>query len=399
MHPTARTTTAFTSAGTPMSGAAIVDVRAWATSFPVSSAHSVRLGVGRTLKRDAVVVKVTTEDGLVGWGESHHGRAHSTVAHFVTHALKPMVLGMDASDVNGVWQRIYSRQLASHGIGAGCAIAMSGIDMALWDIRGKATGWPLYRLLGGASKPILAYAGGVALGWQDPSSLVDEAAAHVQAGYKALKLRLGDTVDRDVARVAAVRKAFGDGIEILTDVNAAYTLADARRAIPQLDALNVGWLEEPFPAHDYRSYELARAYGRVPFAAGENHYTRFEFNRLVDDRVVSILQPDLSKTGGITETMRIAALASTYKLPIHPHSSMTGINMAATLHVLTAIEGHGYFEADVSHGNLFRDALVTTPFAIGDDGCVRPSDKPGIGVDVDEAFLDAHPAIDGPAYA
>ncbi|CAN7781194.1 mandelate racemase/muconate lactonizing enzyme family protein [Variovorax sp. LjRoot175] len=387
-------------AATPAaSGCAIAEIQAWATSFPVPAEHSVRLGVGRTLKRDAVVVKVTTEDGLVGWGESHHGRAHSSIAHFITHALRTMVLGMDATDVHGVWQRIYARQLASHGIGAGCAIAMSGIDMALWDIRGKATGWPLYRLLGGASKPIPAYAGGVALGWQDPSALVDEASAHVQAGYKAVKLRLGDTVERDVARVAAVRKAFGEGIEILTDVNAAYTLADARRAMPQLDALNVGWLEEPFPAHDYRSYELARAYGRVPFAAGENHYTRFEFNRLVDDRVVSILQPDLSKTGGISETMRIAALASAYRLPIHPHSSMTGINMAATLHVLAAIEGNGYFEADVSRGNLFRDALVTTPFAIGADGCVRPSDAPGIGVEVDEAFLDAHPAIEGPAYA
>ena len=380
-------------------GTTIADIQAWATSFPVPAAHSVRLGVGRTLKRDAVVVKVTTEHGLVGWGESHHGRAHSSIAHFVTHALRPMVLGMDASDVNGVWQRIYSRQLASHGIGAGCAIAMSGIDMALWDIRGKAAGWPLYKLLGGASKRIPAYAGGVALGWQEPAALVDEAAAHVQAGYKAVKLRLGDTVERDVARVAAVRKAFGESIEILTDVNAAYTLADARRAIPQLDALNVGWLEEPFPAHDYRSYELARAYGRVPFAAGENHYTRFEFNRLVDDRVVSILQPDLSKTGGITETMRIAALASAHKLPVHPHSSMTGINMAATLHVLAAIEGNGYFEADVSRGNLFRDELVATPFVIGDDGCVRPSEAPGIGVEVDEAFLDAHPAIEGPAYA
>ncbi|MGK6305783.1 mandelate racemase/muconate lactonizing enzyme family protein [Variovorax sp. DT-64] len=381
------------------SGFAIAEIEAWATSFPVPSAHSVQLGVGRTLKRDAVVVKVTTEDGLVGWGESHHGRAHSSIAHFITHALRPMVLGLDATDVSGVWQRIYARQLASHGIGAGCAIAMSGIDMALWDIRGKATGWPLYKLLGGASKPIPAYAGGVALGWQDPSALVDEAAAHVEAGYKALKLRLGDTVERDVARVAAVRRAFGEGIEILTDVNAAYTLGDARRAMPQLDALNIGWLEEPFPAHDWRSYEQARVYGRVPFAAGENHYTRFEFNRLVDDRVVSILQPDLSKTGGITETMRIAALASAHKLPIHPHSSMTGINMAATLHVLAAIEGNGYFEADVSRGNLFRDELVAAPFAIDANGCVRPSDRPGIGVEVDEDFVRAHPAIEGPAYA
>ena len=378
---------------------AITRIQAWATSFPVPAEHSVRLGVGRTLKRDAVVVKVTTEDGLVGWGESHHGRAHSSVAHFVNQALQPMVLGMDAFDVVGVWQRIYSRQLASHGIGAGCAIAMSGIDMALWDIRAKAVGWPLYRLLGGSSKAIPAYAGGVALGWQEPEALVAEAAAHVQQGYKAVKLRLGDSVTRDVARVRAVRQAFGDDLVILTDVNAAYSLDDARRAIPALDALGVGWLEEPFPAHDYRSYELARAFGHIAFAAGENHYTRYEFNRLIDNRVVSILQPDLSKTGGITETLRIAAMGSAHKLPVHPHSSMTGLNMAATLHVLAALDQGGYFEADVSRGNLFRDELVSTPFTIGADGCVRPPEGPGIGVVVNEDFVHARPAIEGPAYA
>lgn len=380
-------------------GFAIADVQAWAVSFPVPAEHSVRLGVGRTLKRDAVVVKVRTEGGLVGWGESHHGRAHSSIAHFVNHALKPMVLGLDASNVNGVWQHIYARQLASHGIGAGCAIAMSGLDMALWDIRAKAVGWPLYRLLGGASRPIPAYAGGVALGWQEPASLVDEVAVHVQAGYQAVKLRLGDSVGRDLARVDAVREAFGEGLTILTDANAAYTLDDTRRVMPALDALGVGWLEEPFAAHDYRRYEQARGYGHVPFAAGENHYTRFEFNRLVDERVVGVLQPDLSKTGGITETLRIAALASAHQLPVHPHSSMTGINMAATLHVLAAIGGNGYFEADVSRGNRFRDELVATPFAIGPDGCVRPPEAPGIGVEVDEAFIAAHPAIEGPAYA
>lgn len=378
---------------------AIEDIQAWAISFPVAAENSVRLGVGRARKRDAVVVKVTTANGLVGWGESHHGRAHSSIAHLVQHALKPLIVGMSASNVQGVWQRIYNAQLVAMGTGAACVLAMSGIDMALWDIRGKAVGWPLYRLLGGSSKALPAYAGGVALGWQEPAALVDEAAEHVEAGYKAIKLRLGDTPARDIARVAAIRKAFGPGLEILTDANSAYTLADARRVIPQLDALDVGWLEEPFPAHDYRSYEQARAYGHVPFAAGENHYTRFEFNRLVDDRIVGVLQPDLSKTGGITETMRIAALGSAHKLPVHPHSSMTGINMAATLHVLAAIEGRGYFEADVSRSNLFRDELVATPFRIDSDGHVRPSDAPGIGVEVDEDFIRAHPAIEGPAYA
>lgn len=378
---------------------AIVDVRAWPLSFPVPERNAVRLGVGRALKRDAVVVKVTTQGGLVGWGESHHGRAHSSIAHFINHALRPLVMGRDATDVQGAWHRIYQAQLAAMGTGAACAMAMSGIDMALWDIRAKAVGWPLYRLLGGSNRPLPAYAGGVALGWQEPQALADEARAHVAAGYKAVKLRLGDAVVRDLARATAVRQALGDDIVILADVNTAYTVADARRAMPVLDALDIGWLEEPFPAHDWRSYEVARSYGKLPFAAGENHYTRFEFNRLIDDRVVGIVQPDLSKAGGITETLRIAAMASAHKVPVHPHSSMTGINMAATLHVLAAIEGNGYFEADVSRNNLFRDALVSTPFHVDAQGHVRPSEAPGIGVEVDEDFLNAHPAIEGPAYA
>ena len=109
------------------------------------------------------------------------------------------------------------------------------------------------------------------------------------------------------------------------------------------EANGVGWLEEPFPAHDYRSYAMAAGFARVPLAAGENHYTRFEFHRLIEDRTITILQPDLSKTGGITETLRIAALASAWKLPIHPHSSMTGLNMAAAIHLLAAIDNGGYF--------------------------------------------------------
>jgi len=377
----------------------IRDVQAWAISHPIDEAHGVRLGVGRMRKRDAVVVKVRTHGGLVGWGESHHGRAHTSIAHFVNHALAPMVTGMDAADVVGVWQRIYHGQLASHGIGAGCAIAMSGIDMALWDIRAKAAGWPLWRLLGGSDKAIAAYAGGVALGWQAPQALVQEAQCHVAAGYRALKLRLGDTVARDLARVEAVRSTLGDEVTLLADANTAYRLEQARTVIPALDALGVGWLEEPFPAHDWRSYALARAFGRIPFAAGENHYTRFEFSRLMDERTVNIMQPDLSKTGGITEVLRIAALASAHRLPLHPHTSMTGLNMAATLHVLAAVDAPGYFEADVSRVNQMRDALVSTPFRLDIDGTVRPPQGVGIGVDVDEAFIAAHPPIEGPAYA
>ena len=129
----------------------ITQIEAFASSFPVT--HSVSLGVGRAVKRDIVVVKVTSRDGLVGWGEAHHGRCPGAIAHLIETTLRQLVIGMDALDVVGVWAKIYSKQLASHGMGAATCLAMSGIDQALWDIRGKAAGWPLYKLLGGTSRP------------------------------------------------------------------------------------------------------------------------------------------------------------------------------------------------------------------------------------------------------
>jgi L-alanine-DL-glutamate epimerase-like enolase superfamily enzyme len=376
----------------------IASIEAFPTSFPVPEGAGVSLGVGRAVKRDAVVVKVTTESGIVGWGESHHGRAHTAVAALLQTTLRRLVVGMEATDTVGVWNRIYRGQLASHGMGAGCALAMSGLDMALWDIRGKAVGLPLYRLLGGASRAVPAYAGGVALGYQPPAELVEEARPHIEAGYRAVKLRIGDTVGNDITRMEAVRHAFGEGIDILADANTAYSLADVRRVMPAMDALSMGWLEEPFPPHDHRAYREARSYGRTPLAVGENHFTRFEFAPLLADDSIGIWQPDLSKCGGLTEALRIAAIASAHKISVHPHSSMTGLNQAATIHFLCAIDNAGYFEADVSRGNLFRDALVSEPWRIGADGSVRPNEAPGIGVELDEDWLRAHPAIEGPGY-
>jgi L-alanine-DL-glutamate epimerase-like enolase superfamily enzyme len=293
---------------------------------------------------------------------------------------------------------MYRFQLASHGMGAGACLAISGIDMALWDIRGKAAGQPLYRLLGGARKPIPAYAGGVSLGYQPPETLVEEARRSVEQGYKAIKLRVGDAVDRDLERLRAVRRAFSTDVAILTDANIGYTLEDVRQVMPAMDELGVGWLEEPFPAPDFRSYREAARLGRTPLAAGENHYTRFEFDRLIEDGAVRILQPDLSKSGGITEGLRIAALAEKAGLPVHPHSSMTGLNHAATIHFLAAIDNGGYFEGDVSRSNRYRDELVDNPGKIDEKGCVWPLEAPGLGLEVDERFIERHPPIEGPGY-
>nr|WP_314073792.1 mandelate racemase/muconate lactonizing enzyme family protein [uncultured Roseococcus sp.] len=375
----------------------ITAIEAFPISVPVAQDRQVTLGIGRQVKRDAVVVKVTTEDGIVGWGESHHGRAHLAIGKLISTTLSDLILGMDATDVVGIWAKVYKFQLGSHGMGAACAMAMSGIDTALWDIRGKAVGWPIYKLLGGASRPIPAYVGGICLGYQEPASLVEEVRGFLAEGYKAVKLRVGDSPERDIARVEAVRAAFPD-LTILTDANTGYSVRDARQVLSAFAAARVGWLEEPFPAHDHRSYAEARLIApSVPLAAGENHYTRFEFHRLIEDGNITILQPDISKTGGITETMRIAAMASAWKLPIHCHSS-AGICMAATLHVMSAIENAGYFEADCSPNNPLREELVIPAYKIAADGTVRPNDGPGLGIEVDEDLLRRYPGVPGPGY-
>ncbi len=377
-------------------GQVIAGVSAVAMSVPVS--NGARLGIGRAVKRDSVLVKVTGSDGTVGYGETHHARAASITAQIVNSVLRPVCLGRAVDDVVGLWDAIYRVQLKSHGLGAATSMATSGIDMALWDLRAKALGVPLYRLLGGSSRPVPAYAGGVALGWQAPEALVAEASPLIAQGYKAVKLRVGDSPAADIARVSAVRKAFGDALVILVDANTEYTLDDVRAVAPAFEELGVGWLEEPFPPHDHRRYADARGITKIPLAAGENHYTRFEFQRVVEDAAISILQPDLSKCGGITEGLRIAAMGSAWKLPINPHSSLTGLNQAATIHFLASIDNGGYFEADVSRGNLFREGLTSTPYTVAADGMVRPNEGPGIGVAVDDDFAAAHPYIEGPAF-
>ena len=289
-----------------MSQTTIQRVIAQPVSFAVPPEYQVSLGIGRTVKRDAVIVRVDTSADVSGWGEAHAARAPTAIAELINSTLAPLVVGMDALDTEGVWDRVYRMQLASHGAGAAAVIGLSGIDLALWDIKGKLAGKPVYELIGGTAREIDAYAGGIALGFTAPEQLVDEARALLACGYNALKLRVGDSVAADRQRIEAVRDALGLAVNIVVDANTAYSLDDVTALAPVLEANNIGWLEEPFPAHDYKRYKLAAAITDTPLAAGENHYTRFDFERVRDDGAITIWQPDLSKTGGLTEGLRIA---------------------------------------------------------------------------------------------
>lgn len=376
----------------------ITRVTAQPISFAVPPQFQVSLGIGRTVKRDAVIVKVETDEGLVGWGEAHAARAPTAIAEVINTTLAQLVTGMDALDTEAVWARVYRMQLASHGAGAAAVIGLSGIDMALWDVKGKHAGQPLWQLLGGTRRPLKAYAGGIALGFEPLTALVEEAGALVARGFSALKLRMGDGVTNDCARVEAVRQALGEACTLMVDANTAYDLSTVGAVSPCLEAHGVAWLEEPFPPHAWRDYQAAAQITRVPLAAGENHYTRFDFERVEADGAIRIWQPDLSKTGGITEGLRIARLAAQNGITIHPHTSATGLNMAASLHFLAAIDNSGYYEADVTRYNPFRDQLCSAVQVFDESGCVQPPLGVGLGVELDLDRLAASGAIAGPGY-
>ena len=376
----------------------IRSIEAIPLSFRLPEGKTVRLGVGATTKRDAIIVRVVSDDGVIGYGEAHPGRSPGAIVSLIHNTLAPMLTGLSVHDTNSVWTRVNRMQLSSHGLGAGAALALSGIDMALWDLRAKSLGIPLYSLLGGSRKPIAAYAGGISMGFQAPDALADEAQSYVDRGYRAVKLRLGDNPKDDIARVQRVRTQLGDQITILVDANTSYSVSDARAVLPSLEDCKVAWLEEPFGCNDFGAYRQAAQLTKgVALAAGENHYTRFEFARLIEERAVSILQPDLSKSGGISEGLKIAAMASAWGLPVHPHSSATGINHLASIHFLASIDNGGYFEACVSAFNPLRD-MFGSPFSIDQEGFVQPSTAPGIGLEIDESVFTKFPFIDGPGY-
>ena len=376
----------------------ITRIDAFPLSCPVPTHAQVSLGIGRTVKRDTVLIKITTDEGLIGWGEAHAGRAPTVIAELISSTLAPALLGQSAADIDALWARMYRLQLASHGTGAAAALAVSGIDMALWDLRGKAAGLPLYALLGGERRALPAYAGGISFGYGSVEALLEEAARAREAGYRALKLRLGLEVTEDIARVAAVRAALGEAFDLLTDANCNYSLAQACAARTALDELAVGWLEEPFSAQDFRHWRALSSVGRTPLAAGENHYLCADFERMADDGVIRLWQPDLSKCGGITEARRIAALAAPLGVPLHPHTSVTGLNVAASLHFLAALPAPGYFEADFSSHNPLRTALCWPVAAPDAQGCFTPPAGPGLGIEIDEAALPHYPVIRGAGY-
>ena len=374
----------------------ITNITATAHSIPFEGG-AIRFGLGTNLKRDAVIVRVVDDEGHVGIGEAHNAQNPTAMVEIIERGLGTLLIGWDPLDSEGIWERLRCQQLVTHGLGAGSIIGLSGIDIALWDLKGKILEQPIYRLLGGAKKKIRAYAGGLSLGFQPVHELEQEVARLIEQGYTAIKMRVGDLVQRDAERIGHIRRTFGEGLDIAVDAATRYDMRDIPEVIRYCEDNRVFWLEEPFTPDNTQAYAELRCRTSIPIAAGENHYGRYAFRDLFEARAISICQADITKSGGFTEVKKIADMAAAFHLLMAPHTSHSVISAAGNAHLLCAIPNGILYEADVAKVNPFRTELSKSPYGVV-DGMIEPPAGPGLGIELDESVLERYPAIPGPCY-
>ena len=322
--------------------------------------HETVYDANYTMKnKPALLVQVFTDDGLIGIGEAaHFGGPMSSTAHVIEQELKPYLVGKDPINTELLWDLMHKRAY-KHGRGGIVIAAMSGIDIALWDLKGKITGLPCWRLMGGYRKRVPAYAtGGFYSESKNLEALADEMQAYVDAGFRAVKMKVGRnsgvelsplraseecgiaevTLDEDIQRVALVRQTIGPDIKLCVDANGAWDVATAVKMGQRMEPFDVYWYEEPvWPDDLLGSKEVAQKVS-IPVAGYETcSYGLVDFQRYISHRAVHFVQPDVAWSGGLTECLKIAHIAQAANLPVAPHIHGSAVAVAAGLHLLGAI--------------------------------------------------------------
>lgn len=331
---------------------------------------------GECTARVTSLVVVHTDTGHVGVGSAytHPGMVYLTVKH----QLEPMLIGMDPTDVETIFQRCYGLT-RWYGQKGAVLSAIGALDIALWDLRGKATGQPVWKLLGGTRDHCPAYASGLLFN-EDLSKLTDEAQKHVANGFRRMKLRMGRSEEYDAAVVRVVRKAIGPGIDLMADAGMKYNVPLARRIGKVLEENRVFWFEEPFPPEAIDEFVELRGTIGVPVSAGENEFGMHGFEQLIRAGAVDIVQPDASRTGGISEAWRIAQRANQAGLRVAPHSWSDAIAVMANAHVVAASPNGITVEVDQT-GTPFIENLLVEPLAVR-EGILTLGDAPGLGIEL-----------------
>ncbi|MHC5542084.1 enolase C-terminal domain-like protein [Singulisphaera rosea] len=335
-----------------------------------------------------VLVRVTTDEGLTGLGAI--GLGSRAMADIVEKILAPLILGRNPFDVELLWELMY-RSTINIGRKGLVLEAISGIDIALWDILGKATRQPVYNLLGGRTRDrIRAYASYLYAD-RDLERLARMARGYVEDGFTAVKMRFGygpqdgrPGMRKNVELVRTVREAIGDDVDLMADAYMGWTTQYAIEMIRMLEDYHLAWVEEPVIPDDLDGYARIRASTHTAIAGGEHEFTRYGFKELITRGCVDYVQLDVNRVGGVTEAKKIWALAAAFSLPVIPHSQNYHNQHLIMSHVNSPMSE--YLPPDYRDGDTFLSELFIGD-AVARDGHITPSDKPGMGVELNEAVV------------
>lgn len=356
----------------------IVDLRTARVAVPL--AKPIKTAIHDIRAVAALLVYVDGGDGLVG--ESHLfalGPEKLRVFEEMVLAFKPMLIGADPDFSGGLWQKLW-RDINFFGHKGVSVFALSAVDMAVWDLRGKAQGTPIHRLLGGVRTAVPTYASGGLWLSDTIDELVAEAHAFVAQGFRAMKMRLGKPrVEEDVERVCAVRAAIGPDIALMADANQGLTVAHAIRLGRRIEAFDLAWFEEPVPAYDLEGSARVAAALDTPIASGETEYARYGFRTMLEAKAADVLMPDLGRVGGVSEFVKVAHMASAWDVPVSSH-----VFTEQSLSLMASLDNGTYLEHMPWFGGLYREKLEMR------DGCCIVPERPGFGFTLDPDAVDRY---------
>jgi D-galactarolactone cycloisomerase len=375
----------------------ITDIKIHALQSPLAQPFAFSQGWVR--RRSATLVEVLTDEGITGWGEAFaQGLEPPQIAVAVIDAaLKPLLVGANPLDTEVLWHRMY-HATRDYGRKGSVIAGISAIDIALWDIAGKAHGVPVYQLLGGAFRTrVQAYATGFYRidGQGEAARLGEEAIRHYEAGLTHMKVKLGYGVEDDIAVMREIRRALGERqVRLMVDTNHAYGVADAIRLGRELERYDLRWYEEPVTPEDLEGYREVRRALSIPIAGGENEHTLYGFREFLAARCVDVAQPDIGSAGGFTACRHIIALAQAHGVQVNPHVWGSAVAQAASVQLIAAVPvaHHSVFAAEPileydRSSHPFRAQLVAQPIQ-HQNGWVEVPARPGIGVEIDRAVLE-----------
>lgn len=383
----------------------ITSVRATWCHVPIPYERQHVSDFGRVTSFDSVIVRIQTDAGHTGWGEAKAGvgsaAACAGLAAIINDDYAPLLAGQDPRDISRLWDVMYNTPREGYAVARGHALpqlgrrglsisAIAGVDIALWDILGKSLGVPVWRLLGGRrAERMPAYASG---GWADAGAIGAQLKGYVEkGGFRAVKMRVGvmdGTVANSAARVKAARAGLGPDIGLAADAHGTWTVAEAKAFARMVEECDLMWFEEPVSADDKAGMAEVRRSSAVPISAGESEFTRHDFREICELRAADVLQPDLAIAGGITEAVRIGALASAYNLRLAPHLWSGAPAFAAGLHIAASNSAGFILEYSLGHNPMLHE-LIEESFPV-EEGHVAVPDRPGLGITVREAFLEQY---------